>query len=215
VYIPTFLEFQQNNFQLSLSALQSKYYVFALSSDVKVGRKSVDELLRETSQRMNLLFSNEKITLERMKGEGVGQLEVACTSGGGTALALNTVHSEEEIGRIINRGRQFKKFEVENMSHNAVWKLDRSSLENSSFQSLPEMNNVIEIQAKHNNISSLRFITSSSLRILDLSNNKVSELTLTENDLPNLERLTVDNNSLRTVKSLRHNSLRTLSLAHN
>jgi len=77
------------------------------------------------------------------------------------------------------------------------------------------MNNVMEIQAANNHLSNLRFVVSSSLRILNLSRNKISDFVLTENDFPNLQKLVLDFNNIRVVEALSHNSLRVLSLANN
>ena len=73
----------------------------------------------------------------------------------------------------------------------------------------------MEIQAANNHLSNLRFVVSSSLRILNLSRNKISDFVLTENDFPNLQKLVLDFNNIRVVESLSHNSLRVLSLANN
>lgn len=104
------------------------------------------------------------------------------------------------------------------MMKTSVWKLENSNLDNESFE-IPlfnqDTNHIVEVRASENNFTKLHFISSQTLRRLDLSSNAIRKLQLEERDFPSLETLDLASNQIDMVSSVHHYSLRSLFLGGN
>jgi hypothetical protein len=104
------------------------------------------------------------------------------------------------------------------MEKTSLWKIEGSNLDNSSFEIdlfKNDIDHVIEIKANNNYLTSHSFMDSKSLKILDLENNQVQKLELTENDFLNLEKLILNKNNIDTIVCARHDTLNSLLLGNN
>lgn len=104
------------------------------------------------------------------------------------------------------------------MMKTSVWKLENSNLDNESFE-IPlfnqDINHIVEIKANENNFTKLHFMSSQTLRRLDLSRNAIRKLQLEERDFPSLEMLDLSNNQVDLVSNVHHYTLKNLLMGGN
>lgn len=119
---------------------------------------------------------------------------------------------------MIKKGRELKEVDINAMMKISVWNLENSNLDNESFE-IPlfnqDINHITEIKGSENNFTKLHFMSSQTLRRLDLSINAIRKLQLEERDFPSLEILNLSSNIIDIVVSVHHYTLRSLILGSN
>jgi len=78
------------------------------------------------------------------------KLEVIMSPEFNYMLVLNAHHSQEELAKMIKKGRELKEMDINVMMKTSVWKLENSNLDNESFAIAlfnQDINHIVEIKA--------------------------------------------------------------------
>lgn len=128
-------------------------------------------------------------------------------------LLVDVAYPPEELSAYIPRGRKLNLLEARLIARSATWEFAGNGLGDRTFLELKgdkNFDHVEEINLSENEISTLAFIKSKSLQVLNLKGNRLKKIVLNKNIFPRLIKLDLTANEIAVIEQLEHPFLETL-----
>lgn len=93
-------------------------------------------------------------------------------------MLINNVVDPKDLERIAKKGRILKESERNALKENKIWRLDKSDLDDNSFDFCSEDPPVEELHLMENSFTDFHLMIGSQLRKIDLTENRIKKLRL-------------------------------------